>query len=1470
MTLSNALSTQVTVQYEDAGTGTATSGSDYTAISRTTLTFAANATSRTFSVAVQGDTTDEPNETVKVKLLNPSSNAVLGTASTGTGTITNDDADPTVTLALADSSISENGGSTTVTATLSHASSTATTITVTGVSGFYTAGTDATISIAAGSTSNSSDTATINAVNNTTDEPNRTVTVTASVQNTNGAGSVTGATLTLEDDDAAPTVTLALTNSSISESGGSTTVTATLSHASSAATTITVTGVSGFYTAGADATIEIAAGSTANSSDTATINAVNNTTDEPNRTVTVTASVQNTQGRGAVTGATLTLTDDDAAPTATLTLTDSSISENGGSTTVKATLSNASSAETTITVSGVSGAYTVGAGAQSKIVIAAGDTTSTDTATITAVNNTTDAPNRTVTVAGAMANTQGMGSVTGATLTITDDDAAPTVTLSLSSSTIDESGTSNFANVTATLSHTSSASTTITISVPTSTDYTVTTNKTLTVAAGSISSTGTVVTITAANDNVNSGNKTVTVSGSAANTQGVGAVSSVTLTIRDDEGPPLVTLVLSRTSINESGANNSATVTATLNRASTAATSITVSVSANSPAVAGDFTQTGTMLNIAAGATTSTGSVTIAAANNNVDAANKTLTVSGSATNSVGVTNPGNVSLTIADDDSTPTVTLALTSASISENGSTTVTATLSHPSSSATTLTITVAPVLPAVAGDFSLGSNNTLTIAAGSTSSTGNVTISAVDNDADNLARSISVSATAANTHGIAQPSAVTLTITDDDVPTLSFNSPSVTEGATGSTATMTFTVSLSPASLVQVTVDYADAGTGTATAGADYATITGSMLTFAAGETSKSFDVTVNGDESSEGPETVIVSLSNASPSSALSSATATGTGTIVDDDRVLSSNADLSSLTISEGELSPEFASGVTNYAVVVGGNIESLTVTPTVSDTLASGLTVNGNSVSSGSASGPVSLATGENTVSIVVTAEDGTQKTYAIAVTRTEETVADRIDELDTEIVTEVAREVTTSVVNAVSSRVASMVGGTAIASPVNVPATDGFTTGGLLSILVHAVQHDRERERGLQRSEMSLYRSLDGASFVYSPSVLSATGSAGASGGGHSGILTVWGSVDYRKMSGSGEGRFRWDGELASLNIGTDTMSESGVLIGLAAGVSKGSFGYQSSTIGSSGVLKMRVKTLNPYVGWSVSESASLWASVGYGKGKINYNDNEAEASSSKMSLTSAALGGRYRLFSVDDSADGSLIQVSLKGEAWGLQNKIEGGIQRPMGLKYQAQGMRIAVERHRNGVLESGASLVLLGEAGVRWDGGDGDTGAGFEMGGTADYSNSATGMKLVATTRVLVDHESDRKEWGAGLTVGSRLDGQETGMTYRYSLSHGQAESGVGSLWNSSAVSRTSSEEKSLATRLGAEVGYRMHGMGGLYTPYVGFGVEADSKRDYRVGIRYVGSSAVSSGLEFERREARSKRPDHRVMLTGQMSW
>jgi len=91
-------------------------------------------------------------------------------------------------------------------------------------------------------------------------------------------------------------------------------------------------------------------------------------------------------------------------------------------------------------------------------------------------------------------------------------------------------------------------------------------------------------------------------------------------------------------------------------------------------------------------------------------------------------------------------------------------------------------------------------------------------------------------------------------------------------------------------------------------------------------------------------------------------------------VLSKNADLKSLTIAPGPLTPAFRSDNNSYSVTVGETTKSLTVDAQAADPKAQKVDISGHT----------NLKPGLNTVRIVVTAESGATKTYTIKVTRTE------------------------------------------------------------------------------------------------------------------------------------------------------------------------------------------------------------------------------------------------------------------------------------------------------------------------------------------------------------------------------------------------------------------------------------------------------------------------------------------------------
>jgi uncharacterized repeat protein (TIGR03803 family) len=95
-----------------------------------------------------------------------------------------------------------------------------------------------------------------------------------------------------------------------------------------------------------------------------------------------------------------------------------------------------------------------------------------------------------------------------------------------------------------------------------------------------------------------------------------------------------------------------------------------------------------------------------------------------------------------------------------------------------------------------------------------------------------------------------------------------------------------------------------------------------------------------------------------------------------------NANLAGLALSAGTLTPAFSSATTSYTASVADVNSSIILTPTLVDTNAT-VTVNGVAVTSGSASNPVILSYGDNTVNVLVTAQDGaTTKLFSIKVTR--------------------------------------------------------------------------------------------------------------------------------------------------------------------------------------------------------------------------------------------------------------------------------------------------------------------------------------------------------------------------------------------------------------------------------------------------------------------------------------------------------
>ena len=837
--------------------GTAAAGTDYAAGSGS-LTFNAGEASGTVSVAVLGDNVDEPDETFTVTLSN-ASGAAIGRAA-ATGTIRDDDDPPRVTLLLTPDTIAEAGGVSAVTAALDRPSSVDTTVAVSAAAvspaaadGFALAG--SALTIAAGRT-DSVGTVTITAADNGVYEGDRQVTVSGAASNALGVSGPDPVALTIMDDEDPPALSIADAGLDEGDSGESALAFAVaLDPPSASAVTVDWATSDGTAAAGAD----YAAGTgslTFNAGDaggTVSVAVLGDNVDEPDETFRVTLSGASgaTIARAASTG---TIRDDDDPPRVTLLLTPDAIAEAGGVSAVTAALDRPSSVDTTVAVSAAAvspaaaGGFTL---AGSALTIAAGRTDSVGTVTITAVDNGVYEGDRQVAVSGAATNALGVSGPDPVALTITDDEDPPA--LSIADAGLDE-GDSGESALAFTVALDPPSASAVTVDWATSdgtaaagTDYAAGTGS-LTITAGDAGGT---VSVSVLGDDVDEPDETFRVTLSGASGATIARAAS-TGTIRDDDDPPRVTLLLTPDAIAEAGGVSA--VTAALDRPSSVDTTVAVSAAAVSPAAADGFALAGSVLTIPAGRTDSAGTVTITAADNDVHEGDRQVTVSGAATNALGVSGPDPVTLTITDDEEAPVLSIAGAELDEGDSGESALafTVALDPPSASAVTVDWATSDGTAAAGTDYRAGSGS-LTFDAGDAG--GTVSVVVLGDDVDEPDETFTV--TLSNASGATvEEAAATGTIRDDDDPpkvTLLLTPDAVAEAGGVSTVTAT----LDRPSSVETTVAVSAEAVPPAASG-DFA-LAGSELTIPAGRTDSAGSVTITAVDNDvhEGDRQVAVS-------------------------------------------------------------------------------------------------------------------------------------------------------------------------------------------------------------------------------------------------------------------------------------------------------------------------------------------------------------------------------------------------------------------------------------------------------------------------------------------------------------------------------------------------------------------------------------------------------------------------------------
>ena len=356
----------------------------------------------------------------------------------------------------------------------------------------------------------------------------------------------------------------------------------------------------------------------------------------------------------------------------------------------------------------------------------------------------------------------------------------------------------------------------------------------------------------------------------------------------------------------------------------------------------------------------------------------------------------------------------------------------------------------------------------------------------------------------------------------------------------------------------------------------------------------------------------------------------------------------------------------------------------------------------------------------------------------------------------------------------------------------------------------------------------------------------------GSSGFGALWGRGAVSRFDGR-EGPLSLTGEVATGMVGIDWISRRW-RSGLALAMSRGIGGYSAGV--NSGEIESKLTGLFPWVGYDVTDRVSVWATAGYGAGVLTFTPDSAEAMTAELAMSMVAAGARSELLKLRQLGG---VMLALETDTR-LTRTTTGAIAGLEATEASVWQRRLGLEGSRPVALGGRLSLRPSVEVGLRYDGGDAETGAGMDVGAGLGFSDSGTGLAVDVHVRTLLVHEAEGfSERGVAFSVSyDPTPSTPLGVTARVAPSWGgQAQSGAAALWGRETMVGMAPGGAAQGYRLNGEVGYGLPVAGRFVgTPRVGF-ARSEHSRDYRVGyglgVLETGSLHVEVGVDALRSES-----------------
>ena len=414
----------------------------------------------------------------------------------------------------------------------------------------------------------------------------------------------------------------------------------------------------------------------------------------------------------------------------------------------------------------------------------------------------------------------------------------------------------------------------------------------------------------------------------------------------------------------------------------------------------------------------------------------------------------------------------------------------------------------------------------------------------------------------------------------------------------------------------------------------------------------------------------------------------------------------------------------------------------------------------------------------------------------------------------------------------------------------------------------------GLGLPTGDLRDALMGSSFFYSRA-LDEDGQAG--GPGWLGQWSAWGETAATRFSGA-DGPLSLSGEVATAILGADSRWGRW-LAGVTLSHSLGE-GEYTHTEALGGALTSTVTSVNPYAHYQLSDRTNVWGVLGYGVGGLTLTPEGAEAGiETDLSNRMAAFGGRGVL-----SRRSGGFELALASDAL-MTSTVSESVENLVGATGQTSRLRVMLEGSGSMPLSGGVLRPSL-EAGLRYDDGDAETGAGIEVGGGLGYA--AGRLAVQVNGRVLLAHEdTEYEEWGFSGSIAYRPNGDGRGLSANLGSTWGDTRSGVQRLWAlDNARGLAPRAAMNAAQRFQAELGYGLRGRHvfagrrgqALWYPYVGAEGVQGGAAALTLGLKLSAGQSAEAALELGRRDSARHRgtrggiegPEHAIQLNGSIRW